>query len=528
MKNHIIIGMLKKLGKNITIVNAIAFVIVIMVGGVSIFLTKKILHNTYKIEKISKDILIVDSIHSDAYRLVLSMHHFLIEEDKVYSQETIELISRMNNKVEDYMSDELEELSPERNLEIGLLREILDDVKNLGAINQIMEGFVRTGKFDRDALIELEQFAYGIEANTSKINKIHLDKIKSWINESLANMWVILFIYLVFITIGGLSIYAGHRVLLRKVVDPIKHLAAATIEFADGSLEKRVFTDSQTEIGQLYQSFNKMASKLQENDDFLRGFNVELERKVRERTTELQKANEQLQKTQNALIRTEKIAAIGQIAAGVAHEIKNPLNSLSINTQMLLRELTAKFGSDSSAYESASLIRYEINRINNILEEFVKYAKFPEPQFFENDMNKVIREVIELISQGIREAGIEIRLSLQENIPVFKFDARQFKEVWLNLIQNSIKAMKHGGTLTISTLMNNDTMSMTIADTGEGIAEKNMEKIFSPFYSTREGGLGLGLPIVQRIVESHGGKISCKSKPGEGTVFEMILTVEKG
>ena len=271
-----------------------------------------------------------------------------------------------------------------------------------------------------------------------------------------------------------------------------------------------------------------MAEKLQENDEFLRKFNEELEKKVIERTLALQATNEQLQKTQNALVRTEKIAAVGQIAAGVTHEVKNPLNSLSINAQMLMKELVEKFGLDSSAYESASLIRSEINRINNILEEFVKFAKFPEPEFSENDINQVIKEVYDLISESAKESDVKVMLSLQENIPLFRFDAGQLIEVLINLAQNAIKAMRDGGLLEINTAQNDDNIIISVTDSGEGISERNFDKVFSPFFSTREGGLGLGLSIVQRIVESHGGKVSCQSNVGEGTVFEVVLPVQRG
>ncbi|MCK5506403.1 MAG: PAS domain-containing sensor histidine kinase, partial [Thermodesulfovibrionia bacterium] len=228
------------------------------------------------------------------------------------------------------------------------------------------------------------------------------------------------------------------------------------------------------------------------------------------------------------LIRTEKIAAVGQIAAGVTHEVKNPLNSLAINTQMLLKELSNKFGTDSSSYESASLIKYEINRINNILEEFVNFAKFPEPRFVENNMNQTINEVADLISESAKNSGVTLNLSLRENIPPAKFDARQFKEVLINLSQNAIKAMKDGGTLEIKSSLTGDNIIINVSDTGEGIPEKNYDKIFSPFFSTKEGGLGLGLSIVQRIVESHGGKINCISQVGKGTAFEILIPVERG
>lgn len=288
-----------------------------------------------------------------------------------------------------------------------------------------------------------------------------------------------------------------------------------------------MYTHSKTEIGLLYQSFNKMAEKLEEHNKLLRSFNEELEKKVRERTEALQATNEQLRKTQNALIRTEKIAAIGQIAAGVAHEVKNPLNSLSINIQLLLREVLDKFGADSPFYESASIIKSELNRINNIVEEFVKFAKFPEPNFIQDNINKVITEVAGILSHKAKDSGITVKLSLEDNIPLFKFDVKQFKTVLINLSLNSIDAMREGGILEMKTALRDKDIIIYVSDNGKGFQEKDIGKIFSPFFSTKEGGLGLGLSIVQKIVENHGGKINCTSKVGEGTTFEIILPIER-
>ena len=518
--------MLKKLGKSITIVNAVAFFVVILVGGVSIYLTKDILHNAYKIEELSEDIIKVDNMHADAYKLVLAMHHFLLEEDDSPEYMT-GIVSDLEGEIKDYLEDEIGELTEGNNSEVVLLKNLLVNVNELKVVRDIVDEYVKTNRFNKDKLSELEEYAYEIEEVTSEINKVHMQKIGRWTNESLRNMWMILFIYLIFITIGGLSIYAGHIILLSRVVRPVKELAVATIEFADGKLDKRVYTDARTEIGQLFTSFNKMAEKIQENDGLLRKFNEELEEKVSERTTDLRDANEQLRITQNALIRTEKIAAVGQISAAVTHEIKNPLNSLSINAQMMMKALSKELGPESSVHETATHIKYEINRINNILEEFVKFAKFPEPQFYDNDINQVILEVVDLTSESAKELGVTMNLSLQNDIRTFKFDARQFKEILINLFQNAFKAMKADGVLEIETTTSGDDLIIRVTDNGEGIPGKNIDNIFSPFFSTREGGMGLGLSIVQRIVESHGGKISCMSEVGRGTTFEITISLEK-
>ncbi|UCH80019.1 MAG: HAMP domain-containing protein [Nitrospiraceae bacterium] len=520
--------MLKKLGKSITIANALAFIVVIMVGGVSIFLSQMILHNQYKISEISRDIVTIDNIHSDTYQLILSMHHFFIDPDEIYSTDVRELTEKLERTVTNYRKYEVTESSNGNNPEVQHLDTMLYDIEGLKGIGDMLDKYVDTGQLDSKQLNRMEMYGYEIEELAAKINAIHFQKIENSISKSLSIMRIILFIYLVFITLGGLTIYAGHLALLKKVVNPIKALASATIDFAEGKMDVRVNTDSKSEIGQLYNSFNQMADKLQENDEILRKFNEALERKVRERTIELQQANEKLQRTQVALIRTEKEAAVGQIAAGVTHEVKNPLNSLSISTQMLLKELADKFGQDSSAYESASLIRHEINRINNILEAFVKFAKFPEPQFYKNNINTVITEVAALVSSGTRDNNIQIELQLTDDMPDFNFDARQFKEVLINLIQNALKSMNGKGLIEIKTDTVSDNVIISVKDSGAGIPEKYREKIFNPFFSTREEGLGLGLPIVQRIIESHGGKIKCTSIDGKGTEFVISIPVERG
>ncbi len=518
--------MLKKLGKSITIANAAAFSVVILVGGVSIFLSQKILHNQYKIKELSSDIVTIDSIHARTYQLILAMHHFMIDPDEIYSTEVKEVTKELEYKVKEYKKYESEEASHGDDPEIEFLDTILHNIEELKGIDDMLKLYASTGQLDKKMLIRMESYGYEIEEIAEKINDVHFDKIEKSISTSLSIMWTILVIYFVFITIGGLAIYAGHIIHLKKVVNPIKALASATIEFAEGKLDKRVYTDTESEIGQLYHSFNKMAEKLQENDEILRKFNEALERKVRERTSELQFANDQLQKTQIALIRTEKVAAVGQIAAGVTHEVKNPLNSLSISTQMLLKELSDKFGRNSSAYESASLIKHEINRINNILEEFVKFAKFPGPQFHTNNINNVVSEVAALISSTSQNKDTHLALSLQDDIPDFSFDAGQFREVLINLLQNAIKSLNNHGEIEIKTVTSDNSVIIRIMDNGEGIPEKYIDKIFTPFFSTKEEGLGLGLPIAQRIIESHGGKIECTSTVGEGTIFEISLPIE--
>ncbi len=513
--------MFKKLGKIITILNVIGFVLVMLVGGTSIFFAKQILDNGYKIEHIGLEINEVDNVRTDALRLIHHIHTFFITQDPAHSTHANKTVASIRKQVRDYWRHNHDNHRIKSQKESRLFGTISENVEGLVLVNNIIEEFTMAGILDRDKLRQLEGLIYEIEDTAITINKMHLNQIAEWEKDSMVTMWKILILYVVFVIGGGVSVLVGHRLLTGKVAKPIMEVATATLEFAEGRYSKRVHTDSKTEIGKLYESFNEMADKLQERDELLRTFNEKLENKVRARTIELEKAHEKLR-------RTEKIAAVGQIAAGVTHEVRHPLNSLSLSAHELSKEISGKLGEDSPAYKSARLFNFEINRINNILEEFINFAKFPEPRFFNNDINTVIREVVESMFGSLKEKGVKIELLLGEHIPSFKFDARQFKEIFINLSENACKATENGGTVEISTSISGNNVIIKVMDTGKGISDNVLGKIFSPFFSTDDTGLGLGLPIVQKIVESHGGVINCTSKVGYGTKFEITIPTELG
>jgi len=511
--------MFKNLGKIITVLNVIGFILVMLVGGTSIFLSNHIFKNGHKIEHISLEINDIDNMRTDALRILHHIHSFFINQEEVYSNHANRTVANIRKQVYEYNKHKHEKHRIKTVKELRLFEIITGNVEKLVIVSKILEDFSMSRILDNEKLRFLEALTYEIEATAITINKMHLNQIAAWEKDSMETMWQILILYLIFMLGGGVSVIVGHRLLTKKVAKPIMEVATATLEFSKGTYNKRVHTDSKTEIGKLYQSFNEMAEKLQQNDELLRKFNETLENKVKERTTALEKAHEKIR-------RTEKIAAVGQIAAGVTHEIRHPLNSLSLSAHELSKEIADSLGTESSAYKSARLFNFEINRINNILEEFINFAKFPESKFFENNINDVVNEVAELMTENLNEKGIRINLFLDNNISDINFDARQFKEVLINLFENACKASKNGDSIEVKTVMSEDRVTIRISDTGSGISDKLREKIFSPFFSTNENGLGLGLPIVQKIIESHGGTLTFKSRIGEGTEFAITLPMK--
>jgi signal transduction histidine kinase len=227
--------------------------------------------------------------------------------------------------------------------------------------------------------------------------------------------------------------------------------------------------------------------------------------------------------------RTENLASLTTLAAGVAHEIKNPLGSLSIHVQLIQKALIARHEQSDGQFELfdkyLGVINEEIDRLNRIVVDFL-FAVRPmniEPR--EGEINTLIKELTDFVSFELEEHNIDCVLALANEMPFINFDERYMKQALLNLIKNAIAAMPDGGTFSIKTEFTDSDALIGISDTGIGISEENMSKIFEPYFTTKESGSGLGLTLVYKIVREHQGEITVKSKIGEGSTFTITLPI---
>ncbi|AEF85996.1 sensory box histidine kinase [Treponema primitia ZAS-2] len=244
------------------------------------------------------------------------------------------------------------------------------------------------------------------------------------------------------------------------------------------------------------------------------------------------------------LRRAENLASLTTLAAGVAHEIKNPLGSLSIHIQLIQKAMEANkeiyfnahpsgfdsLGQDPRAYfnqldKYIAVVNEEVDRLNRIVVDFLFAVRPMNMEFREGDINLLIRELADFVSYELEEARIKCILHLAPDLPWIGFDQRYIKQALLNLIKNAQAAMPNGGKLTIKTQVLEDEISIVVSDTGIGISEKNLSKIFEPYFTTKETGSGLGLTLVFKIIREHRGEISVKSKEGEGTSFKITLPI---
>ncbi|MBU1750234.1 MAG: GAF domain-containing protein [Chloroflexi bacterium] len=241
--------------------------------------------------------------------------------------------------------------------------------------------------------------------------------------------------------------------------------------------------------------------------------------------TETQIAYEQLKRTQAQLVQAAKMAAIGQLAAGVAHEINNPLTGILGFAQLLSRK---DLGSDTLVEEGLSVIAKEAVRARDIVRGLLDFARQSEFQRQPADINQVIQETLALVRQQLEHNHIVVTESYATGLPLMSLDVSRMKQVFLNLINNAIQAMPQGGTLGVSIMRVEDEVQIRVADTGVGIPDRHLSHIFEPFFTTKPvgQGTGLGLSVSLGILQDHGGRIEVESEEGQGSTFTVWLPME--
>ena len=288
-----------------------------------------------------------------------------------------------------------------------------------------------------------------------------------------------------------------------QITRPIKYLVTVSQRISEGDFSVNVRVDSRDELGALEKAFNSMAAGLRERDEELR------------------------KQTQQQLMRSEKLAALGRMAAGIAHEVNNPLTGVLMHGHFLLK----RFPEGDPSREDAQVVVRETTRCRDLLRNLLDFSRENIPHKRLVSINTVISRTVSMIEKQIMLNRIRIELNLSESLPETMADANQFEQVIMNLLLNAAEAMPGGGTITAATEYDapEDTIIVTVRDTGCGIPPENLDKIFDPFFTTREvgKGTGLGLAVCYGIVKKHNGRIRVSSEPGAGARFTITIPVDR-
>jgi len=225
------------------------------------------------------------------------------------------------------------------------------------------------------------------------------------------------------------------------------------------------------------------------------------------------------------LRQSERLSSLGKLAAGVAHEIRNPLNAISIASQRLQREyLPEDKGRREDFLRKTGVIRDEIRRLNDIVEEFLNFSRRDKLELRDYPVEEILRKLVSLVEEEANVKGITIRKEWSRSASPVPMDVDKFQQALLNILKNAMESITGEGTITVAVgRPENGTVGIRISDTGAGLPPEEIERIFNPEYTTKEKGLGLGLPIAHEIIRGHGGEIRVESRVGSGTTFEIRL-----
>ncbi|HEY6873983.1 MAG TPA: cache domain-containing protein [Geobacteraceae bacterium] len=328
-----------------------------------------------------------------------------------------------------------------------------------------------------------------------------------------------------------------------RLARPVRELETLARRVAAGEREVHIEVDSRDEIGSLAGELNTMTGALIQREEEIRELNRGLERKVLERTMQLEEKNLLLVKTREELVKVEKLAAVGELAAGVAHEINNPMAIIRGNAELLQMAIPP----EDPNREEVDTIAQQVSRVERIVANLLKFARREHRRMGKADLNAILDEILGQIGHQVPLAGITVIRDYAPELAQVDGDAGQLRQVFTNLALNAVQAMPDGGTLRVATRqvqgsrfevqgseenverrasnveLDADFVEISVEDTGEGIAREYLSQVFNPFFTTKASGTGLGLSVSYGIVKEHGGRITVESEAGKGTAFRVVL-----
>jgi len=295
-------------------------------------------------------------------------------------------------------------------------------------------------------------------------------------------------------------------VLAWQISKPIDALARGVREVASGRLDTRIPVTTRDEVGDLARTFNDMTERLLKNREAI------------------ETAHRQVLESEKHLARSERMAAVGQLAAGLAHEINNPLSVVSGFADFVLGKTSA----EDPRRPALEDIGRETVRCQRLVSQLLDFAKPKEPVREPSELNELVADAATLLRAQAKAQGVVLELRLEEGLPQVTLDRDQIKQALLNLCLNACQAMPQGGYMTVETARRGERIEVSVSDTGVGIAPEDMDRIFTPFFTTKDHGTGLGLATSYALIERHGGTLRVQSRPGAGASFSFSLPLGEG
>ena len=394
------------------------------------------------------------------------------------------ILKKRPNKVERRQIKRMEaivdDLLKQHTSYITFIKELLDNIQS---------GQVNLALTKNDELIQKKRI---VRSRIEFLSRRTDDNIRRGINDTVkeeqrAVLWTLGLagITLIFASIIGLLALLSLR--------PLERLKKAAREIAAGDLRQRVDIQSRDEVGALAAEFNRMADSIEQRDEALR-------------------------KQQEQLVQSERMAVVGRMASKISHEIRNPLNALGLNIEMLNDEMKGK-----KHQKALSTMSSEIDRLNRVAENYLSVSRTPKLKKEEVNIGEMIERLEVLLQRECEKAEIEMHVDMTKPIPNIQADSARLEQAFLNLVRNAIEITPKKGSFGVNVRHEGNKIVVEVWDKGDGISKDDLPHIFEPFYTTKTKGTGLGLAITNEIIREQGGTIECDSIPGDGTRFRVTL-----
>jgi len=344
---------------------------------------------------------------------------------------------------------------------------------------------------DLDSLLEHERAVdRGLRGLGRETNRQVADLSSSLQHDESRTFWMLLGLALV---AAGLAV--GVLVYVHSLVAPFRSLERAVQAVARGEFSGRIGLRRRDELGRLAEQFDRMTEAIRERDERLR-----------------------------ALRLSEKLAALGRMAAHVSHEVRNPLSAIGLNTELLEDELS-RAGAAESTLGMVRAIGREVERLTRVTESYLSLARMPQPELAPTDVARVAREAVEFHRPEAQAADARLECTARDGLPVIRADASQLRQVLANLLRNALEAVsgRPERLVTVEVRAERDGVELAVRDTGPGIPEEARARLFEPFFTTKQQGTGIGLAGSQQIAVAHHGTLTCEPGPGPGACFRLWI-----
>lgn len=498
----------------------------LILGGFSYYSIRKLIGINKELEEINSSLEATRELNIAVANLVIPVSEYTINGD-THARDSFEgLLNNVDTKLKTcansschFASKEPREMASSIVLGVTSVKEAAKDFFNLNNPSRNPRGF-------NNVVNEINNVVYSLSArldfmSRALMGRVDVLKIQSREEGRSALRYLVVFT----LSVMGASICFAY-VISRRIANPIRSLVQGTKQVIKGNLDCHVSIAQRDEVGELAESFNSMIDEIKRYREQVENHSRSLEDTVRERTEELVRKDENLRQS-------ERLASIGLLAGGVAHELNNPLTSILMSVGLMMEDV--EVGSD--IYGELEKINEDTNRCIRIINELLDFSRHSIPDKIPCDVNSLLGESLDMLRHSLDLEGMVINDDFSGDLPQLYCDPGQIQRVFMNIIANAVQAVSGRGVLTLKTSRNGSFVKISIRDNGPGIPQVMRQKVFDPFFTTKRGGTGLGLSISHRIIYDHGGRIEIYSttvdehKVGTGlqvtgTDVEILIPIE--